>query len=269
MKQLFHISNDHSTAHQQVLSIRLGEGHAGFAVTNKNANELYELAYAATDEWNEYTLTGWYEQYPALNKSYNDTLIAFDFPQATMLPGNGVQPGDPVALLRAAGFPAQASDTALDPVAAWQSATLYSTPPHLRGLLTKKWPSASFQHQYSLGLKTLANAGGDDRILVDFRAKDFAIVAIKGNKFILAQSFEYSTPADVLYALLHICQQFSLSQQDVELLVSGLIDRDSALYKELYQYFVAVSFRGADWTGNAEHPAHFFTSFNDLAKCAS
>jgi hypothetical protein len=49
-----------------------------------------------------------------------------------------------------------------------------------------------------------------------------------------------------------------------------MIDQQSALYKELYQYFLHIEFRNASWTIPAdEYPAHFFTSLNELAQCVS
>jgi hypothetical protein len=91
----------------------------------------------------------------------------------------------------------------------------------------------------------------------------------KDSKLILAQSFPYSTPEDVVYYLLKACQQFSLSQKEVSVHLSGLIDKQSSLFKELYQYFIHPEFREAGWNSGSEFPAHFFTSLNDLAQCAS
>jgi hypothetical protein len=53
------------------------------------------------------------------------------------------------------------------------------------------------------------------------------------------------------------------------LILSGLISEDSAMYKELHQYFSAVHF----WkpvtktTLQSEHPQHFFSSIYNLAGC--
>ncbi|MBL0129692.1 MAG: hypothetical protein IPP43_00005, partial [Chitinophagaceae bacterium] len=47
------------------------------------------------------------------------------------------------------------------------------------------------------------------------------------------------------------------------------IDKQSSLYKELYQYFIGVEFSDASWNSMREFPDHFFTSLNDLAKCVS
>ena len=105
-------------------------------------------------------------------------------------------------------------------------------------------------------------------IYVDFRTDDFIISVAMNSKLLLARSFSYSIPEDVIYQLLNVCKQFGLSQQHVKLSLSGLIDKQSALYKEIFQYFIHVGFREATWN-NEDYPAHFFTSFNDLARCVS
>ena len=90
----------------------------------------------------------------------------------------------------------------------------------------------------------------------------------------MAQTYYYLKPEDVIFNLLKTCNRFSFSQDDVLLKVSGLIERQSALFKELYQFFLRIEFRNApDWgsisTGEVAYPAHYFTTLNDLAQCAS
>ena len=86
---------------------------------------------------------------------------------------------------------------------------------------------------------------------------------------LLAQTFQYKTPSDVVYYLIKACSQNSLSRKDVKVQLTGLIEKESFLYKELNQYFLNLEFRKAAWNSENEFPAHYFTSLNDLAKCVS
>jgi hypothetical protein len=72
---------------------------------------------------------------------------------------------------------------------------------------------------------------------------------------------------DVVYYLLNICQKFGLSQEATHLSLSGLIDKDSALFKDIYQYFSDISFNEGV-SLNDDYPAHYFTSIYQLAACA-
>ncbi len=135
---------------------------------------------------------------------------------------------------------------------------------------SKQFAAGKFWHQYSVAIKNLKATDEAGYLIVDFRTDDFTIFVAANNKLLLAQTFVYTTPEDVLFQLLKICEQFSLSQKTVVLSLAGMIDQQSALYKELHQYFLHIEFRNASWNiPDDEYPAHFFTSLNDLAQCAS
>jgi Protein of unknown function (DUF3822) len=274
LKQLFHIDNGHSESGQQLLSLRLGENHIAFAITNLPGTELYQLVYCTAGDqvsggWNETGLTEFYSAYPMLNGSFYRSKVVYDFPQSTLVSSQYNTEDDAGRLLTAMSGPVGNSHIISELIAAWQLNNIYAVPKAIRDWITQKFPSAAFMHQYSLGLKNLHVTAAGGTLAIDFRKNDFTILAVKGNTFLLAQTFEYSVPADVLYFVLKICQQFSLLQQDVALQLSGLIDQQSSLYNELYQYFKNIGFREPGWNIPGDYPAHFFTSLNDLAQCAS
>lgn len=269
MKQLFHIKNSDADGEQQVLSVKIGAGHAGFAITNKSGSELFQLAYCSIDSCNETELTKFFEAYPSLTNSFYEVLAGFDFPQSILVSSKDFKQDDAGLLLNVSGSNNLNSNIISELIAEWQLYNIYAVSKEVQEWLGKKFPSARFWHQYSLGIKNINAANANGTLAIDFRTDEFTIIAVKGSKFLLAQSFEYTTPGDVLYYLLKICQQFSLSQQEVQLQLSGLIDKQSSLYKDLHQYFIHIEFREANWKAGSEFPAHFFTSLNDLAQCAS
>ena len=162
------------------------------------------------------------------------------------------------------------SNITTEAIPEWQLYNVLAIPKDVADWIRNRFSSAKYVSQCAVSIKSAntANAGGS--MLVDFRTDDFSVMVTNQSKLLLAQTFSYSTPDDVVYYLLKVCQQFSLAQQEVQINLSGLIDKQSALYKELYQYFINVQFREAAWSiPDNEYPAHFFTSLNDLARCAS
>ena len=83
-------------------------------------------------------------------------------------------------------------------------------------------------------------------MLVDFKSDSFSVVLVRDNSLLTAQIFFYTKAEDVLYYLLNICKQFSITQNEVNILLSGLIDRNSTVFKELYQYFLNIDFDALD-----------------------
>ena len=268
MKQLFYIKNDRGDNAEQVLSLRVGEKHISFAVTDKSGSILYELAYCTGDEWNENELAEFWAAYPVLNSSFLVVLVAYDYPQSLLIPSTGLKQEDAGSLLNSS-YNINNQSAVVEAIPHWQLYNVFTVPKEIQEWVSKKFPAAKPGHQYSLEMQNVTAADGSGTIQVDFRKNDFTILVARESKLLLANTFEYSTPEDVLYYLLKTCQQLSLSQQEVQLQLSGLVDKKSTLYNELHQYFVHVKFREASWDMNSEYPAHFFTSLNDLAKCAS
>ena len=111
-------------------------------------------------------------------------------------------------------------------------------------------------------------------MIVDFKTDSFSVVARQNGSLLLAQIFNYTSAADVLYYLLKICKQFSLPQNEVHVFLSGLVDKQSAMFKELYQYFLNIQFASLQnqvKLGESfnDYPEHYFTSLSRLAACVS
>jgi Protein of unknown function (DUF3822) len=267
LKQLFHIENSVDQSVQQVLSLRIGEGHAAFSITNKSASELFQLAVCTIEGWDQNELADFIAAYPVLQHSFYQVFVAYDFSEATVLPQKDYYYENAGLLLSSLYGKAAATITIAEPVADWQIHTVYGVPKQVQDWVTNHFPSAQCRHQYSIGIKNVANTENGS-FLVDFRKNDFTIIAERKGKLLLIQTYAYSTPEDVLYYMLKIAAVNSLSASGLQIQLSGLVDQKSALYKELYQYFLHIEFRDSSWK-NAEYPAHFFTSLNDLARCAS
>ena len=269
---MFQISGGGKESVQPVLSIRLGEKHCCFSITDLASKEVESLAYYSTEEVTEDFLDKLFEAHPELNTSFYKVLIGYDYPQGCLVSFKDYKHGDGNLLLNTMFGLDSTAAVISEPIAEWQLYNVYAVPAKVHAYLTKKFPSAKYWHQYTLSIKNSKAGNEGGRLLVDIRQDDFTVLVKSNNQIILAQTFSYSTPDDVLYYLLKVCQQFGLEQQLVQIELSGLIDQFSALYKELYQYFLHVQLREAEWSvpasANSESPAHFFTSLNDLSACA-
>lgn len=269
MKQLFHITNSRAEGEQQILSMEFGEKHAGFAVTNKPGDYLYELAYCSSEEWNTNLLADFFSAYPCLQQPFYRVKIAYSYTQNILIPSASYKPGESETVMKTMYGPIAGKNIVSELLPEWQLYNTYCVGKEIQEWLKNKFPLANYHHQYSVVIKSVGASAGGGTLIIDFRTEDFTVLVVKNSRLLLAKTFEYITPEDVLYNLLKTCQQLSLSQRELQLLLSGLIDKQSSLYKELYQYFINIEFREANWNTGNELPAHFFTSLNDLARCAS
>jgi hypothetical protein len=233
-------------------------------------NSLFELAYCKVDEWDEQTLSDFYSTYPVLTGSFHEVLLVYEYPQVVITPSSIYKKDDTSLLMHSIQGDPSNSYICADEVKEKELFTVYALPKNTHSWISGKFPSGKYWHHHSLAIKRIGAGSPSGSIHVDFCPTDFTVLAEKNGKLLLAETFPYNTPDDVLFYLLKLCHQLSLSQQETRISLTGLIDRQSALYKELHQYFLHISFREAIWQMPREdYPPHFFTSFNDLARCAS
>lgn len=228
------------------------------------------MAHYDEEEINAGHLDELFSANPDLNTTFFEVLVCYDYPRQTMVPSEYYRVDDAAVLLQAMCGNTSDASIVSELVTGGKMYNVYAVPKDIYEWMNRKFPAGKYWHHYSVAIKSIAGADASGSISIDLGTDNFSLVAGKSDSFLLAQNFSYSTPADVMYYLLKVCQQFNLTQQDVKLVLSGLIEKDSALYKVLHQYFLNLEFRNALWNmDNSEYPAHFFTSLNDLALCVS
>ncbi len=114
---------------------------------------------------------------------------------------------------------------------------------------------------------------GRDSLKVIFYSDKMVALVIKKGIVQLMQTFYYQDTKDVAYYLLNCCHQLDINQEEVRLLVGGLIDRQSALSTELHKYFLQITFEEIDESIKVtdelkELPLHYFSSILKMAVCA-
>lgn len=274
LNQVFNISAEgNRDPEQQVLSIRIGESHFGFAISNAHTNELLQLTWYTGEETNCDELDEILEKHKELQSFYSDTVISYDHPRSVLVPPGSYGDTDPQVLLDTM-FGSNGKDTILkDAIPAWQLMNIYAVPTDVQDWMRRHFPEAQHQHNYSVGIRQINPTDFEGGLLIDFRTGDFTLVASKASRLLLVQTFPYTTPDDVLYYLVKVCKEFNFKQEAVRVALSGLIEKESNLYRELDQFFLHMRFRDTSWkiraTGGEEYPQHFFTSLNDVALCVS
>ena len=271
MKQHFYINTGKADeALKKVLSMRIGERHCSFAVSDKIGNLLFSLAYYTADEMNSDLLSEIFSKHNELHSSFYEVQVSYDHPGSVLVPMEYYHGGNEKKLLTTMHGNTVQSAIISEAISKWQIYNIYAVPDDVHEWLSRIFPAYKYRHNYTLNM-LMMQASDTDRILIDFDTDEFSFLVTRQDKLLLAQTLTYTTPEDILYFLLKTCNQFSLSREEVELFISGLIVKESQLYRELYQYFLNTRFRESVWDmpDANEYPSHFFTSLNDLSRCAS
>ena len=247
------------------LAMSFGSNWASYNITDPGLTILEALCYSITDDLNDDKLTEWAEANKLNHAAFTQTIISFEHPESIMVPAPVFREENKALYIESA-FGVKGCCYLADYIPGWQLYNVYAVPAFLDSWLTRYFPSARKIHRFTAMMLNSSPATEGGQLLADIRNENLMLVAFREGKLLLNRSFSYSSPDDILFSLLAVCQETGLSQQTVKLELSGLIDRESAVFRELYQYFIHISFRSSGWK-TAEYPDHFFTAFKDLSRC--
>ncbi len=122
---------------------------------------------------------------------------------------------------------------------------------------------ATFTHQYVPLLNSLQST--DKNIYLFFYPYYFTLILLKEGKLQFAQTRKYSTPEDVLYFVLNVCEQYDI-EKNVNTFCGGFIEERSQLYETLYQYLEGLQLIQPDESLFAsaefkEYAPHYFAPY--------
>lgn len=203
---------------------------------------------------------------------YNSCHIFFNFKQSMSVPVEFYKESEAAAMLDCL-YGAQPTDAVFsEPVNVLDAINVYRVDDQLYNLLNNKFPSAVFYHTHTLLIPYLLRLNKE--LFCTIYQDNIRVVLIKKNKLQLVQYFDYNTPSDVAYHLLNVCARHNISPSEVDLTLSGFIEKDSNLYEELYRYFLNIELDevAADIEVSGEvsqTPPHFFSHLIALAECVS
>lgn len=265
MKTVFSIGN--ANAGCDILLLEIGEGYCSHALLKGQERTFHQIQYVTFDELEaEQNLAQVLDELKKEN--CQQIIVCSAFPQSLLTPKHGHK-NDYILLNVIYDSPSQ--KYLKDEVAEWQMCVTYALPHSLFNLIKEKFRFAEFFHAYTPTLKVYNGFVADDQIDIHFTTQQFRVMVKKDKRVQLAQVYSYKTPLDVVYYLLKICYEFGLDQSGVSVILSGLIDQDSAMYNELHSYFLNLHFaEGPSFTlPQSEYPHHYFTSLYNLAACVS
>jgi hypothetical protein len=206
---------------------------------------------------------------PLLNNSYKETTVIYTLPQSILTPAAMLDESQTGNMLSLVFGPGNKDVNRIDFIAKYDIYNVYRIPVGINKIVTEKFPSCKHYHQFSV----LPDCKGMNiRILCIFYNNGLSISLHKDQNLIFTNYFTFSVPEDISYYILSICNNFDIDVQNVHLILAGLIEKDSILYKEMYKYFLEISFlKSSDnytcTEGFEDYPPHYFNHLFEIAAC--
>ena len=211
---------------------------------------------------------------PILVEYAQKALVVYNFPGADLVPFEHYSADIKNAIARVTTGDIESDIVFDEKVNDWSMHNIYRVSKEIHLLCKEKFKGSEYWHLYTLVLQSIneKQLNNGNTCSVIFYNDKFIVVYFRDRKLQLLQTFTYQTPEDVAYYLLTICKQFGVSQQEMVLNISGLIDAQSALYTELLKYFAEVHYEmlpQSFGTHNMleEFPEHYFSPILKMSLC--
>jgi len=261
VKTLFQFGDQH----KQVGTVlcEWGSQYCCLAGFDTGDNKINWLTYKTYDILNDSTIEAVLDEV----RNIGTVVVAASFPESVLTPLG--QEGE--LILQQLYNPTQPVVALFDNINEWQVKNHYLVPKVIHNAFNDKFSNVSYINFFTAALKGHNGVMANDMITIHFSPNQFSVLVKKSGQLLLAQTYRYQAPLDVVYNLLKIVEEFHLSKEETELIISGLIEENSDLYKEVYQYFLNIHFAKSS-VGTIEgnsFPHHFFTSIYNLATCVS
>lgn len=117
---------------------------------------------------------------------------------------------------------------------------VFSIPKGIVSQISKTWNHVQFLHCSSVIIESLSinfkNKISANTLFLNLRDEGYDLVYYKNKKLHFYNLFRYNTKEDFIYFLLSAIEELQLNPEDVELVMSGNIDKSSILYEMIYRY---------------------------------
>lgn len=267
MQEQFNFStNTPIDPQENVLAMQVTAQHFRYCIYNPADKKLLQLKHFSFKQISSGELDNIVEKNPVLHRSFDKICCGLDFGFSTLLPSEtGHVDATPLMYLENAD---QQDHVISETIPGLEITNIYAVPPVILTWMVQHFPSSAYLHHHTAGIKMVNEFTETGLLRVDIQPNRFTVIAFKAAQLLLARSYSYAVPADVAFYLLKIGEQFQFSQEKVFVQLSGLVNTGSKLYRELYDYFLNISLKAADWTDEITGlPAHYFTSLNELTLC--
>lgn len=260
------------------LLIEISGQSFNYVLYSRSPDQLYLLRqyriYTSGDKSNRDVLEEIIAGDDVLKKFADRAIVIYNFPEANILPNELYSEILKVPLTKLVYGSADHHFIFEEDVRDLNMHNVYFVSRDLHSLCRDKFKGSQYWHLYTmiLRLATKEEQSYANLTRVLFYNDKFVAAVYRNGNLQLVQTFAYQTPEDAAYYLLLIAKQFRISQQEMVLNISGLIDAQSALYTELLKYFDKVNYEGVPSsyaTGGIldEYPSHYFSPLLKMSIC--
>jgi Protein of unknown function (DUF3822) len=258
------------------LQVLVEAGPQGLALVAVDGNSktvahcvAWHFAAGTSAEMAAATIAALFAQEPLLQQSYQKAELVYSFGESILTPQEVFASVDANEMIQQVYGDAQDGIVRTDFVYSHHLHNVYRLP-MAAARLALQGNTVTTEHQYSALLNGFS--GNGDALWAIFYPHSVTVLLRKGGALQIVQQFAYTSPEDAAWYMLAVCEQFGVAAPELPLTLFGMIDQRSALYAEIYKYFLHISFaalpEGLVWPDALpQQPPHFFSHLFTALLC--
>jgi hypothetical protein len=223
-------------------------------------------------------LKQYYSDHPWLNLPYNAVKILFESDKTTLIPAPLFDEKETDSFSRFNFSYSENTSICSDYIKHLDAYILYPVPEHLKSTLNEIFPGHILGSHSGVFIESLLinnkNLKAQKRFFVNVRKFELDIVILDGRKLLYFNSFRYSSKEDFIYFVIFVLEQLQMNPEEIELVFSGLINKNSKLFETVYKYVRSISFQSINENFNYSYvftdiPSHYYFNLISFQLCES
>jgi hypothetical protein len=210
------------------------------------------------------SLKQFYTEHAWLSKFFHCTKILLESNKSTLIPAPLFEDSEKFCF-SSFNFQVQDEDSILfNKIQNLDTYLVYAIPEILLKAIRELFPDAVLFSHSGAFIESLLilnkNQKLRKRFFVNARNSFLDIVILDGRKLLYFNTFGYRSNEDFIYFVIFVLEQLQINPEEIELILSGTIEKNSKLFETIYKYIRDVSFQVKADTFNYSY------IFNDI-KC--
>jgi hypothetical protein len=153
---------------------------------------------------------------------------------------------------------------------------LYTVPKDILDTLNHLFPNYTLMSHTGRLIEGLIisnkNLQNQKRAFVNVRNSHLDLVFLEGSKLHYCNSFPYKSKEDFIYYVIFVMEQLGLNPEEIELRLSGFIDKNSMLFELIYKYVRNIDFQKPSESFNYSYifnevPLHYYFNLLNHGLC--
>ena len=243
-------SFQHTDISSYDLVMQLSDRRFSFAIFNPSANRFIGLGSEqlphAGSQSQVASLEAAVAKHPVLLQDFRHVYFSYGGRRSTLVPLALFDSAKALQYL-AYNQPVREHDTvSTDILNLTPAANVYAIPADLKSQVNSRWPKMSVRHLSTVLIESLGinfkHVAGDDTVFVNIREECFDMVHFRHSRLHFYNLFRFHTREDFIYFLLAALEQLELNPENVRVVFSGGIVKESQLFDLAYRYIRHCTF---------------------------